>query len=84
MQRQVCCTALAAGLAPPCPLPACPPACLRARRFLPRPGVERARRVLRLGLQALSPHFCLARGMHLVSGTGRLWLEVDVVGVTVW
>jgi hypothetical protein len=51
------------------PHPACSPPCPPACRFLPRPGVERARRVLRLGLQALSPHFCLARGMHLVSGT---------------
>lgn len=37
------------------------------RRLLPSaPGVERARRLLRLVLQALSPHFCLARGVHLV------------------
>lgn len=43
------------------------------RRLLPSaPGVERARRLLRLVLQALSPHFCLARGVHLVSGGSAL------------
>ncbi len=42
------------------------------RRLLPSaPGVERARRLLRLVLQALSPHFCLARGVHLVGGGGE-------------
>lgn len=48
----------------PCPHPTAP--C----RLMPSAGVRRLERALRLPLQALSPHFCLARGVHAVSLAG--------------
>jgi hypothetical protein len=43
--------------------------------YLPTRGVNRARAALRLVLQSLSPHFCVAQGMHKVGkGAGmRCW-----------
>lgn len=38
-------------------------------RLLPTPGIDRARRLLRGALQAVSPHFCVARGVQLVGET---------------
>jgi hypothetical protein len=57
----------------PCPSP--PQPSTPPRRYLPTRGVNRARAALRLVLQSLSPHFCVAQGMHKVGkGAGmRCW-----------
>ena len=56
-------------------LTCCPPVCLSACptcSYFPRPGLDHTRRLLRLALQTLSPHYCLARGMQQVGGRPRV------------